>query len=73
MEIFQLELETLSTVQHLIYHTNQLTGTIPTSITSLNSIVLLDLSNNELTGTIPTTIGINIECHYSIEFEQQSN
>ncbi|KAL6011681.1 hypothetical protein ACLOJK_002129 [Asimina triloba] len=36
---------------------NQISGTIPTSICEVSSLVVLDLSINNLSGIIPTTIG----------------
>jgi len=44
-------------VTHLILDHKQLTGTIPTELGSLGSLVELDLSWNQLTGEIPPTLG----------------
>ena len=36
---------------------NQLSGTIPPALGSLNSLQALGLENNQLSGTIPTVLG----------------
>jgi len=48
---------------YLSLHTNNITGTIPSSIGNLDKLITLDLSNNRFTGVIPTEIGnlVNIE------------
>jgi Leucine-rich repeat (LRR) protein len=36
---------------------NQIIGTIPTSIANMRNLAFLDLGNNRLTGAIPDTLG----------------
>ena len=44
-------------VTHLRLHENELTGSIPPSLGSLESLEVLYLSHNELTGSIPSSLG----------------
>ena len=44
-------------VTHLLLHDNRLTGSIPTSLGSLENLEVLYLSGNELTGSIPSSLG----------------
>ncbi|XP_027339419.1 receptor-like protein 51 [Abrus precatorius] len=46
-----------SNLTHLDFSANQLKGTIPTSITMLDSLEVLNLSSNALSGEIPASIG----------------
>ncbi|KAJ3108042.1 hypothetical protein HDU96_007694 [Phlyctochytrium bullatum] len=47
------DLGQITDLQFADLSTNNLTGTIPTSLSQLQRLVRLDLSNNQLTGTIP--------------------
>ncbi len=40
-----------------LYVNSGLSGTIPSTISSMTALTLLDLSSNALNGTIPTVIG----------------
>ncbi len=40
-----------------LYANLDVTGTIPSTISSMTALTLLDLSSNALNGTIPTVIG----------------
>ncbi|KAJ0501186.1 putative non-specific serine/threonine protein kinase [Helianthus annuus] len=42
---------------HMDFSNNKLNGTIPTSLTLLESLKFLNLSSNQLTGEIPTSFG----------------
>ncbi|KAM0018047.1 putative leucine-rich repeat domain superfamily [Helianthus debilis subsp. tardiflorus] len=42
---------------HMDFSNNKLNGTIPTSLTLLESLKILNLSSNQLTGEIPTSFG----------------
>ncbi|CAL4977876.1 unnamed protein product [Urochloa decumbens] len=44
-------------MQILSLHTNQFTGSIPTSLTNLTSLQLLNLAVNNLSGFVPRTVG----------------
>eukprot|EP00978_Attheya_sp_CCMP212_P043328 scaffold280686_cov30-Attheya_sp.AAC.1 len=47
----------LSNLTILILEFNTLTGTIPSKIGQITTLLRMDLSDNDLTGTIPTEIG----------------
>jgi hypothetical protein len=44
-------------LRYLSLHTNNITGSIPSSVGKLGSLVTLDLSQNRFTGSIPPEIG----------------
>ncbi|KAI7750135.1 hypothetical protein M8C21_008163 [Ambrosia artemisiifolia] len=50
-------LTTLSKIQQLDLSSNQLTGSIPESVSNLKLLQVLDLHDNHLTGPIPESIG----------------
>jgi hypothetical protein len=64
-----LELELLSDLQELRLPKNQVSGTIPGVLGTLDSLTFLDLSFNLLTGaTIPSTLGSNrVLTHLSLQ------
>ena len=56
-EWYGVETDTAGTVRSLVLEENNLAGTIPAAIGSLDKIRILDLSGNRLAGTIPAAIG----------------
>jgi Leucine-rich repeat (LRR) protein len=44
-------------LRYLLLHTNNITGSIPSGVGKLGSLVTLDLSQNHFTGSIPPEIG----------------
>ncbi|KAI8924855.1 hypothetical protein BC831DRAFT_463448 [Entophlyctis helioformis] len=50
------DLTGLTALQWLYLFSNQLTGTIPSSLGNLNALTQLNIQNNQLTGSIPAGI-----------------
>ncbi|KAG0626098.1 hypothetical protein M758_2G102100 [Ceratodon purpureus] len=46
----------LTKLKHLLFESNQLTGSIPDSLANLTSLEILSLSNNQLSGPIPASL-----------------
>jgi len=61
----------LTSLQYLIFDSDQLSGTIPTTIGYLTALYNLDLGYNRFTGTLPTTLGLLTALDYVILDENQ--
>jgi Leucine-rich repeat (LRR) protein len=47
----------MTNLESLVVHTNKLTGTVPTTISTMSSLRELWLNNNLLEGSVPTQLG----------------
>ena len=56
-EWYGVDTDASGRVTGLIFHGNNLTGTIPAELGSLSSLITLHLDDNEMTGTIPPELG----------------
>ena len=56
-EWYGVDTDASGRVTGLIFHGNNLTGTIPAELGSLSNLITLHLDDNEMTGTIPPELG----------------